>query len=316
MSRVVVIGAGLSGLTAASAVAAAGHDPIVVDKGRGVGGRLATRRIGDAVFDHGAQFLTVRSADFRTEVDRWLAAGVVYEWTRGFGDVPDGYPRYAGVGGMTSIAKHLSTGLDVRCSTLAFAVESNDHHVAVRTDTNELIEAEALIVTCPLPQSYSLLLTAGIELPRSVLDVDYDRTIALLAVPVEPVTIGSVGVMQNADPVFSMIVDNQRKGVSPVPAVTLHANPGWSFARWDDEHAITEGVLRSEARRVLGVDLEAAQVKRWRFATPARMLPEPCWVADANRPIVAAGDVFAGPKVEGAWRSGRAAAAAVIERLR
>ena len=26
---------------------------VVVDKGRGVGGRLATRRIGDATFDHG-----------------------------------------------------------------------------------------------------------------------------------------------------------------------------------------------------------------------------------------------------------------------
>ena len=43
--RVVVVGAGVAGLTAARSLAAF-SDVVVVDKGRGVGGRLATRRIG------------------------------------------------------------------------------------------------------------------------------------------------------------------------------------------------------------------------------------------------------------------------------
>lgn len=59
--RIVIVGAGLSGLVAARSLAASGHDVSVLDKGRGVGGRLATRRIGDAVLDHGAQFFTVRT---------------------------------------------------------------------------------------------------------------------------------------------------------------------------------------------------------------------------------------------------------------
>ena len=48
--RVTVVGAGIAGLTAARALDG-NHDVVVLDRGRSVGGRLATRRMGDAV-DH------------------------------------------------------------------------------------------------------------------------------------------------------------------------------------------------------------------------------------------------------------------------
>jgi len=102
--KITVVGAGLSGLIAARDLASRGHTVVVVDKGRGVGGRLATRRIGDAVFDHGAQFFTVRDARFQAIVDEWLDGGVVRVWCHGFGTEQDGFPRYVGTAGMTSIA--------------------------------------------------------------------------------------------------------------------------------------------------------------------------------------------------------------------
>ncbi len=89
--RVVVVGAGLSGLVAARRLAD-DHEVVVLDKGRSVGGRLATRRIGDAVLDHGAQFFTVRGEALRAHTDDWLARGVARVWCHGFGD-GDGYPH-------------------------------------------------------------------------------------------------------------------------------------------------------------------------------------------------------------------------------
>ena len=73
--RVVIVGAGMSGLVAAQELVAAGVEVAVVDKGRSVGGRLATRRIGDARLDHGAQFFTVRTPAFQRRVDQWLDRG-------------------------------------------------------------------------------------------------------------------------------------------------------------------------------------------------------------------------------------------------
>ena len=59
-----VVGAGVAGLLAATELAAAGCRVIVLEKSRGIGGRMATRRLGGAVCDHGAQFFTVRTEEF------------------------------------------------------------------------------------------------------------------------------------------------------------------------------------------------------------------------------------------------------------
>ena len=69
--RVAIIGAGLAGLIAGRELFRGGADVIVFDKGRSPGGRLATRRIGGATLDHGAQFFTVRSPAFAAQVADW-----------------------------------------------------------------------------------------------------------------------------------------------------------------------------------------------------------------------------------------------------
>jgi renalase len=84
MTNISIIGAGLSGLMAAHALTRAGARVTVLDKGRSVGGRLATRRIGGGHADHGAQFFTVRTSAFAAHVQEWVSDGVAYEWARGW----------------------------------------------------------------------------------------------------------------------------------------------------------------------------------------------------------------------------------------
>lgn len=122
--KVVIVGAGISGLVAARKLAAHDVDVTVVDKGRSVGGRLATRRIGDARLDHGAQFFTVRTPAFQACVDDWIERGVVHVWNHGF-DGGDNHPRYVGSSGMNSIAKDLARGVSVETSTMAFTVRGD-----------------------------------------------------------------------------------------------------------------------------------------------------------------------------------------------
>ena len=295
----------------------AGHEVLVIDKGRGVGGRMATRRITTpdgttAVFDHGAQFFTVRDEEMARLVTQWTNTGVVREWCRGFaGD--DGHPRYVVNGGMAALAKHLSSGLAVRTSTLVFAVRPGDkgHRWTVVIDDASTIECDAVIVTCPLPQSYSLTITTGLELPRELLTTDYDRTIALLAVVDRPDVIPAPGGLQNPDHVFSWIGDNVAKGVSSVPAITFHANPAWSLEHWEDSRDDGLAAITTQAQRWLGdAHIVACDYKKWRFATPQKVWPDRCY---GNDGIVFAGDAFSGPKVESAVLSGIAAARRVLD---
>jgi predicted NAD/FAD-dependent oxidoreductase len=318
--RVGIVGAGLSGLIAGRRLHDAGHDVILWDKGRSPGGRLATRRIGDAQLDHGAQFFTVRDDAFGEQVAAWQRDGVVFEWCRGFASPaghtpPDGYPRYAAHGGMNAIAKHLAQGLDVRTSSLVFSIHrgAGAHPWEVRLDDATVTGLDALIVTCPVPQTYSLLVSADIDLPQPLLRGGYDMTLCLLATLDGDSAVPEPGGVQH-DPNFTFVADNRRKGISAVSAITAHASPAWSEAHWDDDPDVALAALVELAAPYIGdATIVEQQLKRWRFATPRTIWPDPCWSPDELPTVIAAGDAFAGPRMEGAALSGLAAAAQLLD---
>lgn len=312
--RVVVIGAGIAGLAAARELHAVGVHVRVIERGRSVGGRMATRRIGSATLDHGAQFFTVRTPDFARRVDDWRARGLVTVWSDGFGD-RDGHPRYMARGGMTALAKDLADALDVETDTMAFAVRPGGPETAWRVviDDGTHRDADAVIVTCPLPQAFALLVDSGLDVADTLFRVDYDRALTLLVRLDAAPSVPEPGGMQDPDDVFGFVAENRAKGISKTPALTLHANPRWSDEHWDADPDTTRLALESAAARWLGsAHIVQSQVKRWRFARPRTVWPDPCWVSDDGT-VVIAGDAFGGPRVEGAHNSGLTAAHALSD---
>lgn len=305
--RVVIVGAGMSGLVAAGELQAAGADVAVVDKGRSPGGRLATRRIGAATLDHGAQFFTVRTPAFQHRVDSWIERGLVTVWSRGFAGA-DAHPRFVAPAGMNSLAKDLAVGLDVSCSTMAFAVRPSGSQWHVVIDDGSVRIADRVVVTTPLPQAFALLADAKIELDDRLMRTDYDRTIALLATLDRPPRIDAPGGVQAPNDDVAFVADNVAKGVSATPAITLHASAAWSEAHWERNTDEVLASLLDLAGPWLGdAAVVEAHVKKWRFATPRTPWPDPCWVS-ADGGVVLAGDAFDGPRVEAAHNSGLAAA--------
>lgn len=309
--RFVVLGSGMAGLTTARRLADAGHDVVVLDKGRHPGGRMATDDLaGGARADKGAQFFTVRSRGLADGVDRWAADGLVHEWCRGFG-TDDGHSRFAVTGGMARLPAHLAEGLDVRQSVNVAAVEPVSGGWSVRWPAGHgssagVLLCDAVVVTAPVPQA-ALLLGDGVDAP----DLRYDATLSLvLALDGPPSVPAPGGVQLTGDPVWSWVGDNQAKGVSAVPSVTLHTTAAVATARWDDDRTMLTADLIDAAGPWLGdADVVDAHLHRWRYATPAEPHPERC--LEVAPGLVLAGDAFGGPRVEGAYLSGLAAAEAL-----
>ena len=323
----IIVGAGISGLLAARELDEAGWHVTVLDKGRGVGGRMATRRMGSAGFDHGAQFFTVRDDRFGCLVNGWLSAGAAAEWSRGFADAegnanPDGHPRYRGSEGMTSIPKHLAGGLDVRTGERAVRVDRDGDGWTLACESGLSASGGALLLTAPVPQSLALAESGNYGLPEDARgqleNISYDPCLAVMALLDGASPVPEPGGVQIKDEPLDWIGDNATKGISDRPALTIHAGPQWSREHYGEGEAdVTRALLRLAGER-LGADLAATVVEtalaRWRYSWVTSSHEEPCLVASDDPPLVFCGDGFGRPKVEGAALSGLAAADRMLGR--
>ena len=317
----VIVGAGVSGLLAANKLQDAGWEVIVLDKGRGVGGRMATRRFDGGSFDHGAQFFTARSDEFKGMVEDWQKAGAAREWSRGFTDAngnpnEDGHPRYRGAEGMTSVPKHLARGLDVRTGEKVVRVDEDGDTWHLRTESGLEATGDALIITAPVPQALEIVGSGGYELPQAAREelegVSYDPCLALMALLDGPSGLPEPGGVQIKGEPLDWIGDNGLKGISEAPAVTIHAGPGWSREHYEDDEAEVTAALLGFAGDMLKANVVSTQLARWRYSWVSESHPEPFLLAQNAPALVFCGDSFAQPKVEGASLSGLAAATALL----
>ncbi len=312
-----VVGAGMAGLAAARALADAGMRVTVVEKGRGVGGRVATRRIEDAVFDHGAQFCTVQDERFAELVGRWCTRQVAREWARGFDphekSTQGRRPTYCGSQGMTSLAKELAESLDIRVNSRVSVLAVDGAAWQIQAEGGVTLRADAVILTPPIPQTLDLLDASRIRLQadvqRELEHVQYERCIAVLVLLDGPSQIPPPGgVMLDGEPI-QWLADNYLKGISPhQSSVTIHAGPEFSRVHWQDDDERLVKTLCDAAASYLHSPVRSSQVHRWRYSKPAPCLERRCVGVLTTPPLILAGDAFAGPKIEGAVLSGWAAA--------
>ncbi|MBK9124297.1 MAG: FAD-dependent oxidoreductase [Chloroflexi bacterium] len=329
MTDVLIIGAGMSGLMAAHALARAGRSVTLLDKGRSVGGRLATRRIGGGLADHGAQFFTVRDPVFESFVNGWRESGLAYVWAHGWsrGSLDstraDGYPRYAFKGGMNKIAATIAENLaaDIRVNVQVASVTAGKDGWRVVDTSGAQYDARALIMTPPVPQSLKLLQDGGTLLNGTTIDVlthiMYAPCLCGLILLDKPAQIPEPGAIQRPGHWVNWIADNRRKGVSTQTVLTLHTDEAFSREHYDTPDADVLAMLEQEWRPYAhGCEVVEAQVKRWRYSFPTAGHHERSLAADTSFPLVFAGDAFGSPRVEGAALSGLDAGQRIIDALR
>ena len=319
MESCIVIGAGLSGLVAARTLQDAGVRVTVLEKEEKVGGRMRTDLVEDGVFDHGAQFFTVRSDRFEEMVEGWISAGVAEEWTRGFADASgeyreDGHPRYKGTRGMTGIAEHLAVDLAVLTDMEVSRLRRSERSWEVVAG-GSVQAADTLVITPP--SALALVDDSEVPLPgevRQVLEnIDYTPCIAVMALLDGPGEVPDPGGVQvGSDPLF-WVADNKKKGISGVPAVTVHAGPEFSREHAHSDDATIARLLLDEAKDYVRTGVRETAVYRWEYSQPTNPHDEPFVYVEGPPPLIFCGDAYAGPKVEGAVTSGLAAARKLLE---
>ncbi len=323
LHEIVIVGAGMAGLTAARTLQDMGFDSVVLEKSKGIGGRCATRRLGEGIIDHGAQFFTVREPAFQELVDGWMQRGAVREWSRVFpviGEITElaGHPRYCGVEGMTSMAKIMAEGLDIRREHRVKRVTEARGCWQIEIEGGARMRASVLVLTAPVPQALRLISDENTWRIGAVLSpllvIHYSPCFTAMALLDGPSGLPDPGAARVEDGPIAWIADNQRKGISPgAVAVTMHASRRFSEEHLDRDPQEVALILQEAARPLLKGSIVECRGHKWRYSVPSSILPVGCFEVDGRAPLFFAGDAFAGNRVEGAALSGLAVARAVAK---
>ncbi|MGM0661511.1 MAG: NAD(P)/FAD-dependent oxidoreductase [Pseudomonadota bacterium] len=312
MIDTVIIGAGMTGVTCARALSDAGREVLVLDKGRGIGGRMATRRVtldgSEAQFDHGAQYIRAITPEFTAMLADLPEAAAVWD------DGAD-RPHHVGLPGMSGLPRALAAGLDVRQGVEVTALTPGADGWRITTRGEDLTAAR-VVLTIPAPQIPALI-GADHPLCEPLAGVTLDPCMTLMAAFPKGAPCPFTHRVLPDHTLTWIAQDSTKPGrTDHVTTWVAQAGRDWSLQHVDTAQDDIAARLLPHLCTEIGTDAGDAlyvSAHRWRFAHVATALHLPFLSNDAGD-LYLGGDWCLGPRVEAAWQSGTAIAADILDR--
>ncbi|MEO9635557.1 MAG: NAD(P)-binding protein [Parasphingorhabdus sp.] len=305
--NIAILGAGLSGLACADLLVAAGHQVSLLDKARGPGGRMSTRRIDTAIgqvsFDHGAQHFTARDPAFQKIVKQWQDAGAVAPWPAA------GPDAWVGVPAMNAPIKASATDHDVTWSTRIDALVKQQNGWQLRSH-GHLIEMlfDAVILAVPAEQAAVLLAPVEENFQAMAAKTVSAPCWTLMLAFADPIETDIKTISDDA--IIGWAARNTDKpGRTGPDSWVVQASPDWSRVHLEDSQDMVITALSARFATLLDVALPeplVASAHRWRYARSGSA--DQGSLYNEQLKIGVCGDWLIGPRIECAWLSGTALA--------
>lgn len=301
--EIAIIGAGPAGLSCAAELRRAGLAPVVYEKSRGFGGRVATRRRGGLYVDHGAQVLRASSDAARELVEAARAAGHASAWPSGAAAF--GGDAWIGTPGMKDILTPLAAGSEIIYSSLVSELKQENERWCVTLDTGASAVFDAVISAIPAPQVLRFMDEREVALRAELEPVRFSSCCALMVSfgnrPDWPEVVSSPG-----GPFDLLLRDSSKSGRPPEMECWLaHANDAWSQAHSSTGLEEIGRLLLSELEAVMGPlpSVDGVAGHRWRFGKAEAPMGKP-FAETADGKVLVGGDWALGAEIEDALESG------------
>lgn len=317
--KVAIVGAGMSGLSCAAQLVRAGHTVSLFDKGRGPGGRMSTRRmqtpLGEAQFDHGAQYFTVRDPAFMAQVARWSASGVAAPWPAA------GTGAWVGVPTMNAVVKEMADQHDVTFGwhVRGLVRREGQWHLSGELAGGDRAQAgpfDAVVVSLPPEQAAAIVALHDLSLASTALAARSQPCWTGMFAFGERIP-SKVDTVREAGLISWAARNTAKPGRKGIETWVVQASPHWSTRHIEDSVEDVARALLAALQDALEIDLPepaTASAHRWRYAMSTGSNLGALWSAQSK--IGVCGDWLLGPRVENAWISGRTLATRMMARER
>lgn len=327
MSKIAIIGSGLAGLTIARQLQPYA-DIHLFDKAQRAGGRLASRSAGAFLFDHGAQFFTVKTQRFAEFIQPLIEQRVIERWDADFVEFSGNeqisrrkwnadYSHYVGSPDMQAIAQVLAEPFNIQFNCqITQLLRRNEKWSLFSRD--KLVAENFDWVICCLPAKQTAdLLPGNFANINAVQQTQMLACYALMLGFDEPPDLGWQAALVS-DAIISWMSINSSKPSRPDGfSMVVQANNTWAEQNLavDDERIKLQ--MLAEIHRVSGLDISKAShidLKRWVYANISSQTGQQAYL-DSTLKLAACGDWCIQGRVEAAFSSADALAQQLIPQI-
>jgi predicted NAD/FAD-dependent oxidoreductase len=302
--RVAIVGAGISGLSCAAELQAAGYDVTLFDKGRGPGGRMSSRRfstpLGEAVADHGAQYFTARDPAFLTQVQEWESAGIVAPWP----DISE--DAWVGVPTMNQIVRHMAATLNVHWN-MRITTASQTHNGWTLSGEDQQVDGhyDMLVLAIPSEQAVTLLAQHDFGMAREAMLARFQPCWTAIFAFDSPLPTDASHI-RDGHVIGWASRETNKPGRTGLERWVVQASASWSADCLEEPaEDVADALLTALAKELHLPPLEpiAQSTHRWRFAMSTGLGTGSLW--NSHISLGVCGDWLLGPRIECGWLSGR-----------
>jgi hypothetical protein len=325
---IAIVGAGLAGLTCAKQLQQQGDRVIVLDKSRGVGGRVSTRRINQTYVDHGLPYLEIQGKQTENLIQQLTQANIIRSWEGEIYqlDIQNNLQpttpvkRYLAPQGINAIAKYLATSLEIKKQFQVTTIQAKEQTWQILDRSNNQINAKAVVMAIPAPQALTILESqVATEFINQLGQVEFSPCLVAIA-GYDSKYLSHLpswhGVKINNQTDLTWIaLDSSKRDTITQPVFVFHSTPKFAQQYLDTTNLQPAGkqILQQAASLFLPwLDSpQWMQVHRWRYSIPSHSLSLPCLATTQPLPLVCCGDWCQGKGVEDALISGLAGTAVI-----
>ncbi|MEL6790812.1 MAG: FAD-dependent oxidoreductase [Pseudomonadota bacterium] len=309
--RIAIIGAGITGITVARALAEAGHEPTIFEKSRGLGGRLSTRISRSGVqFDHGGQYLTARGDGFAAFLNQAVEKGSGGVWASEGSS--NGSERIVGTPRMNALLSPFAHALDTRFQHTILPLTRSGRQWALRVEeTGDTHLFDYVVITTPSVQARALIENAEGALAASLASVDMVPCWALMVAFDTPLETALTTYRDAHKDIAWIARDSTKPGRnSAIDQWVIHASPAWSISHLEEDKQTVAKAFLSLSTPIFGCAMPVpiySAAHRWRYAMAATPLGD-AFIKSEDQTLLVGGDWCLGARAEDGFGSAMALA--------